>query len=103
MYPVPPVPQILSAFLAIAVGWLILLWYKKHYIDNVPSCNKRLLVPQQGDCPCGATTQGIWPTNIVLSADGRGLDDTSLNDADWEAKVEAVLADLRARQRASGA
>ena len=113
--------QGLSAFLAIVVGcswylpvffiswklgagsvlltWMF-LWHKKHYVDTMPAYN----APQEGDCPCGATTQGVLygPTNIVFSADGEGLGDTSLDDAAWEAKVEAVLADVRARQCENG-
>ena len=57
----------------------------------------------QGDCPCGATTQGVISPNSIPSAEGGGRDDTSLDDAACEANVEAVLADVRARQRESGA
>ena len=87
---------------SVLLTWMF-LWHKKHYVDSMPSCNERLPALQQGDCPCGAMTQGMVSPNIVRSADRGGLDDMSLDDAAWEAKVEAVLADVRARQHASGA
>ena len=86
---------------SVLLTWMF-LWHKKRYVDTMPAYHERLPTPQQGDCPCGAMTQGVVSPNIVLSADGGGLDNTSLDDAAWEAKVEAVLADVRARQRASG-